>query len=159
MWSEVMWNEVKQGEVMWIEVKWSKLKLWKWSEIKWSKVKWCEVKWSKVNWCEVKWLYGVSVAFIYSHVWVSLYSTWLHCLQNLSLNCSVSFVLCYASIHFSCYVFYLCFSLLYVLIFCVFCDLYCFSLCMCVLFLPFVNKCRKHYHRVETKLQYINIVS
>jgi len=45
-----------------------------WSAVEWSEVKWSEVKWSEVKWSEG--FCGVSVAFIYSYVWVLLYTIW-----------------------------------------------------------------------------------
>ena len=69
------------------------------------------------------------------------------------------FVLCYAPIHLSYYPFYFSFIVLCVLLTVfVFCDLNYFSLRI-LLFVPFVQKCRDHCQRVETQLQYMNIIS
>lgn len=86
-------------------------------------------------------LCGVSVAFIYSYLWLTVQYVAPQSAYLSYIVCSKSFVLCYASIELSYYLFYFLFIYMFFFLFCVFCDLYSFSICI-LLFLPSVYKCK-----------------
>jgi hypothetical protein len=124
----------------------------KWCEVMWSELKWCEVMRSELQWCkvmcsEVMILGEMCVSTIYVYVSVCMYCAVrcliIICFYVILPNCSTNILMPF---------------------FLVFCFVY--SVCIvspCLYNWPFpifvLYQPTDHCHRLETQLQYINIIS